>query len=245
MRSQLIVGICCGVLGMVAAGAPVVRAQAGGSIFVTPIPNAPFSGMVRVERTVIQPDGSTLQMWSERKIARDNAGRIHNENRPFVATTVKTVPGATVIHLYDPQNRMTEYLYPKQKTYEAMILRRPPATDTPDDFASPTAAAAPSSEFTHQEDLGYRTIAGLQVHGVRKTQTMSAAESGTGAEVTVTNEYWYSEALRLNLETRHNDPRSGSVTMTVTQIDRHEPSAALFGVPADYSMAGLAKPASK
>jgi hypothetical protein len=39
------------------------------------------------------------------------------------------------------------------------------------------------------------------------TQTLTSAESGTGQEVTVTNEYWYSEALRLNLATKHNDPR--------------------------------------
>jgi hypothetical protein len=244
MRSQLMVGIWCGVVAIVAASTPVVRAQ-GGGIFVTPIPNAPFSGTVRVERTDILPNGNTLQLWSEREIARDNEGRIYNESRPFVPTTTKTVPGAIVIHLYDPQNRMTEYLYPEQKMYRMMILNRPPSTDTPDDFASPTAAAAPPSEFTRREDLGYRTITGLQVHGVRVTQTLTAAESGTGQEVTVTNEYWYSEALRLNLATKHNDPRSGSVAMTVTQIDRGEPGAALFSVPADYTMDGVAKPSGK
>jgi hypothetical protein len=247
MRSRLMVNICRGVLAIVAFCAPAVRAQDDGSIFVTPIPNAPFSGTVRVERTDIQPNGNPVQLWSERKIARDNEGRIYNEFRPFVPTTTKTVPDAIVIHLYDPRNRMTEYLYPEQKTYRMMILNRPPPTDTPGNFASPTAAAAPPSEFTRQEDLGYRTIAGLQVHGVRVTQTLTAAESGTGEEVTVTNEYWYSEALRLNLATKHNDPRSGKscVTMTVTQIERSEPSAALFGVPADYTMAGLAKPPAK
>jgi hypothetical protein len=245
MRSQLMVGIRCGLVAIVAACAPVLRAQAGGGIYVTPIPNAPFSGAVRVERTEIQPNGNTLQLWSERKIARDNQGRIYAEFRPFVPSTTKTVPDATVIHLYDPQNRMTEYLYPEQKTYRMMVVNRPPPTDTPDDFASPAAAAALPSEFTRREDLGYRTIAGLQVHGVRVTQTLTAAESGTGREMMVTNEYWYSEALRLNLATKHNDPRSGSVTMTMTQIDRGEPGAALFGVPADYTMAGSAKPSEK
>lgn len=245
MRLRLMLGICCAVLAIVAAGAPTVRAQAGGGIFVTPIPNAPFSGTVRVERTDIQPNGNTLQLWSERKIARDNEGRIYNEFRPFVPTTAKTVPDAIMIHLYDPHNRMTEYLDPKQKMYRMMILNRPPATDTPEDFASSTAAAAPQSDFTRQEDLGYRTIAGLQVHGVRVTQSLTAAESGTGQKVTVTNEYWYSDVLRLNLATKHNDPRSGSVTLTVTQIDRGEPSATLFGMPADYTMDGLAKPSEK
>jgi hypothetical protein len=245
MRSQLMVGIYCGAVAIVAAAAPAVSAQAGGGIFVTPIPNAPFSGTVRVERTDIQPNGNSTQLWTEQEIARDNEGRIYNEFRPFVPITTKTVSDAVMIHLYDPQNRMTDYLYPDQKTYRMMIVNRPPATDTPDDFASTTAAAAPPSEFTRREDLGYRTITGLQVHGVRVTQTLAAAESGTGQEVTVTNEYWYSEALRLNIATKHNDPRSGSVTMTVTQIDRGEPSATLFGAPAGYTMAGAAKPSGK
>jgi hypothetical protein len=245
MHSRLMVGIFSSVVAVVAAGAPALHAQAGGGIYVTPIPNAPFSGTVRVERKAIQPDGTTLQLWSQREIARDNEGRIYNEFRPFAPAASNTLPPAMVIHLYDPQNRMTEYLYPAQKTYRTMMLSRPPATDTIDDFASPTGAAAPSSDFTRREDLGYKTIAGLQVHGVRVTQTMTSAESGTGQEVTVTNEYWYSEALRLNLATTHNDPRTGTVTMTVTRIDRAEPSPALFGVPADYTMAGQPAPAAQ
>ena len=156
MRSQLVVGICFGLVAILAASAPAGRAQAGGDIFVTPIPNAPFSATVRVERTVTQPNGNTVQLWSEREIARDNLGRIYNEFRPLVPTTTKTVPDPIVIHLYDPLNRMTEYLYPAQKTYQMMILNRPPRTDTPDDFASPAGAAAPASEFTRREDLGYQ-----------------------------------------------------------------------------------------
>jgi hypothetical protein len=244
MRSRLMAGICFGLVAILAASAQEGRAQAGGGIFVTPIPNAPFSATVRVERTDIQPNGNTLQLWSEREIGRDNLGRIYNKFRPFVPTTTKTVPDPAMIYLYDPLNRMAESLNPAQKTYQMMILNRPPRTDTPDDFASPAGAAAPANEFTRREDLGYRTITGLEVHGVRVTQTLTAAESGTGQEVAVTNEYWYSAALRLNVATKHHDPRSGSVTTTMTQFDRAEPSAALFGVPADYTMAGagVAKP---
>jgi hypothetical protein len=231
-------GFCCGVAALLATCATIVQAQ-GGGIFVTPIPNAPFSGTVRVERTNVQPSGHALQLWSQRTIARDKDGRIYNESRPFVPTTISTVPDATVIHLYDPQNRMSEYLYPQRKTYWMRILSRPPSTDTPDDFASSTANAKPASDFTRREDLGNRTMVGLPVHGVRITQTLTAEESGTGQEVTVTNEYWYSEALRMNLMTKHNDPRSGSVVMTVTQVDRSEPGAAFFGVPADYAMASM------
>ena len=224
------------VLAVSAAGA-----QNGNGIFVTPIPNVPFSGTVRVERTSIRPDGSTVQTWSQRLIARDNGGRIYNEYRPFMPMTVSTVPPATSIHLYDPQNRMSESLYPLRKTYEATILNRPPSTDTPDDFASPTSASAQPSDFARREDLGNRTIAGVSTHGVRVSQVLPAAQSGTGRDVVVVNEYWYAEALRLNLLTRHDDPRTGSVTMTVTEINRTEPNAALFGVPSNYTMAAPAR----
>jgi hypothetical protein len=220
---------------------PAAGAQTRGGIYVTPIPGAQFSGIVRVDRVDVQPNGNTLSLWSERQIARDATGRIYNEYRPFAPATVNKVPPVVSIHLYDPQSRMSEYLYPQRKTYQMMILNRPPATDTLDDFASSTAGSAQPSEFTRQEDLGYRTIAGLQAHGVRITQSLPAEQSGTGQEVKLTNEYWYSEVLRLNLMTKHNDPRTGSVTMTVTQIDRAAPSAALFGVPADYQMDGAAR----
>ena len=219
---------------MVVLAAPAAEAQASGGIFVAPIPGAQFSGIVRVERTDAQPNGVTLQFWSERQIARDKAGRIYNEYRSFVPAAANRVSPVTVVHLYDPRSRMSEYLYPQRKTYKMTILNRPPVTDTLDDFASSAAAFAQPSEFTRQEDLGNRMIVGFQAHGVRVTQTLPALQSGTGQEVVVTDEYWYSEALRLNLMTKHDDSRTGSVTTTVVQIDRAEPNPALFGVPAGY-----------
>lgn len=219
--------------------APALGAQVARGIFVTPIPDAPFSGTVQVERSVIQPNGSQLQLISMRVIARDNLGRIHNEMRAMVPASVRTTPALLVVHVYDPQNRMNEYLYPQQKTYRMQMLNRPPATDTIEDFASPSSASQPSSQYTRQEDLGQRTIAGVPANGVRITQTLPPDVSGTNAEVVVTDEYWYSEDLRMNLAVRHNDPRTGSFAATVTAVNRGQPDASLFSVPADYRMAGL------
>ena len=239
MCMQPVRSICSGlVISTAIAAACIAGAQSSGGIYVTPIPGAQFSGTVHVDRTDIQPNGATVQLWSERQIARDSTGRIYNEYRPFVLLGTNRAPLVTSIHIYDPQNRMSEYLYPQRKIYQMTILSRPPATDTPDAFASSTSSSSQPSEFTHQEDLGYRTIAGLQAHGVSITQTLPATQSGTGKDVVVTNEYWYSDALRLNLMTRHTDSRTGNVTMTVTHIDRAEPNPTLFGVPPDYTMSG-------
>jgi len=56
---------------------PSPRASAQ-SFFMTPVPNAPFSGIVNIERTKIRSDGSVLQYNSTREVARDTQGRIHN-----------------------------------------------------------------------------------------------------------------------------------------------------------------------
>lgn len=92
----------------------------------------------------------------------------------------------------------------------------------------------PASEFTKQEDLGMSEMEGVSVHGVRQTQTIPAKTSGTGKDVVVTDEYWYSEELRINMQIKHNDPRMGSVTMTVMGVSREEPSPALFQIPQEY-----------
>jgi hypothetical protein len=54
----------------------------------------------------------------------------------------------------------------------------------------------------------------------------------------ITDEYWYSEDLRINLMIKHNDPRKGGVTMRVTQVNRAEPDTARFEIPEGYSPAG-------
>ena len=52
---------------------------------------------------------------------------------------------------------------------------------------------------------------GFEVHGVRETQTLPA--NGGGKPVVITDEYWYSDYLHINVVMKHIDPRTGSVTM--------------------------------
>ena len=73
------------------------------------------------------------------------------------------------------------------------------------------------------------------MHGVREVQTIPADNGGTVKETLVSDEYWYSDDLRINLVLKHSDPRTGTVTMTVTQIKRTEPDPALFEIPHDYT----------
>jgi hypothetical protein len=216
-----------------------IQAQESRGIFVTPIPNTPFTGSVTVERSSLQAAGTTVTLHSTRTIARDSQGRIYNEVRPLVPAAVLVTQPIVMIHIYDPVTRISSMLYPQQRTFRVSAVNQPPSTDTRQPYASPSANALPQSEFSKEEDLGTRTIAGLPAHGVRETQIIPADASGSGKEILITDDYWYSGDLRINLVVSHNDPRIGRSSTTVTQLTRTEPDASLFGVPADYQPAGI------
>jgi len=213
----------------------VRHASAQVEVFVTPIPNAPFSGVVRVERSLLQPDGSVTNLKSMRDISRDSRGRIHNEARAMVPASSAETPGVISIHLYDPQTRISTTLDPEERTFSTRTINHPPATVPPSvRYGSPTDNGLPQNEFTKEENLGVNDMEGVAVHGVREVQTIPAENK----EIVITDEYWYSEELRINMMIKHSDPRKGTVTMTVVQVVRTEPDPALFEIPQGYKPAG-------
>ena len=215
----------------------VPRLSAQDDVFVTPVPNAPFSGLIQVERSIVRQDGTVDNLRTTRAIGRDSRGRIFNEYRTLVPASSSGAPQVTHILLYDPQTRNSITLFPPQRVYGSTTTRRPPAT-APPVFAS----NGPQNEFTREEDLGVQEIQGVAAHGVRHTQTIPAGSGGVAKDTVVTDEYWYSEDLRINVVLKHNDPRTGSVTLTVTQIERRDPDSSLFLVPDNYTVAGSTLP---
>jgi|SRR5215469_8827828 len=203
------------------------RLSAQDDIFVTPIPNAPFSGVINVERSIAR-QGTVMNLKTVRAIHRDSRGRIYNEYRTLQPASSSETPQVMHVLLYDPQTRTSTTLFPAQHAYRSTTTHRPPAT-TPPVFAS----FGPQNDFTREEDLGGQEMQGLCVHGLRHTQTIRAGCSDK--DVVVSDEYWYSDDLRINLVLKHNDPRTGSVVMTITQVSRAEPDSALFQIPDGYT----------
>jgi hypothetical protein len=134
-------------------------------------------------------------------------------------------------------------IFAQQRKFSSMTVNQPPLTIPPGFFdASPTGDSVPASQFTKKEDLGVQDIEGLPAHGVRETQTIAGENSG---EVELSDEYWYSNDLRINVTIKHSDPRSGAVVMTVTQIDRAEPNPAFFEIPEGYERLGAERVAAR
>jgi hypothetical protein len=235
MRSRLaLTGIVCSAF-LAFAAVPGGIAQRTGGIFITPVPDAPFTGVIRVDRSIVQPDGKVQSLMTTRDTARDSRGRIYNVFRALVPADFAGTPPTIRVHFYDPQTRNYTYLYPDHHLYMTGTVNHPPAAEPADLIASPAGNSAPLNQFTRQQDLGTQSIEGITAHGVRETQTIPG--SSAGGEVVLTDEYWYSDDLHMNVMVKHTDPREGSVTMTLTQATRTDPDPSLFQIPEGYKPA--------
>ena len=239
MRSKVaLAGIFWSVFIILLAAVPGGFAQNTSGIFITPVPDAPFTGVIHVERTIIRPDGQVENLMTIRDVARDSRGRIYNVFRALAPANFPGTPPTVRVHFYDPQSRSYTYLYPRQHTYTTGTVNHPPAAEPADLVASPAGNSTPLNQFTKGEDLGTHPVEGVSAHGVRETQTIPAANSSTGKEIVLTDEYWYSDDLHMNVMVKHSDPRTGSVTVTLTQATRTDPDPSLFQIPEGYKPMG-------
>lgn len=143
-----------------AIAAPGALARAGLDIFVTPVPNVPFSGTIHVERSFVQPNGSVINVKTLRNISRDSQGRIYNESREFVPASITVTPNLITIHLYDPHTRISTMLNPQQRTFWTRTVNRPPPSQPPALlYGSPAGGSLPLNELVREEDLGIHTVA--------------------------------------------------------------------------------------
>jgi hypothetical protein len=199
-------------------------------VFVTPVAGAPFTATVIISSERPMPDGSTESKHTINLIARDSRGRIRNERRPMMPESFKGMPPLIQVHLFDPQTRLNTYYQPSTRIARQTVL---PATPKGPNLTDPGITV---------ENLGGTDLNGVEVQGVRRSHTVPAQASGTGAPVFVEDEYWYSEDLQINLLVHHSDPRSGVQTVAVSDIKREEPAASLFEVPEGYKTVDMTPP---
>jgi hypothetical protein len=213
-------------------------------IYVTPVPNAPFSATVEILSHETLPNGSINTVTTTAHIARSNSGRIYNERRQLVPAIFKGEPRLLSAHIYDPSSRLNVFYMPSQRIARESFFGGPPAPP-PNTVPARTPTNNP---YFKQEAIGTQPLGGLTLTGIRKTHIIPAAMSSTGRDITIVDEYWYSPELSIYMIIKHNDPRTGEQIVAVSDVDRHEPESSVFTIPADYKIvdenppAPLAKP---
>jgi len=213
-----------------------------GGVFITPVPGVPFSAMAEQEMTQVLKDGTSFRRKTAAFIARDFQGRIHNESHEVLPISATRQPTLLSIHIYDPNTRLNTFLDTRTHIARQATLPSPPPTAPPSDWAQRESGENSSSPNAQFVDLGINALDGIEVHGYRRTMTLSTKASGTDQSVVITDEYWYSEELHLNMLASHSDPRTGRLTVSVTHLNRNEPAADLFEVPSGYKLVDTTPP---
>lgn len=206
---------------------PVAFAGMDRAIYISPIPNSPLTAIVEVNQTRIEPDGTRVNVKVIETIARDSHGRMY---RDAWRRDAAGKPMLVTVDLYDPATATYTIVDPLFKTYWVGRLDRQPAIMGDGFFYDPRDDGTPKSQFEHGEDLGLQDLEGLPVHHVREIDPVN----DRAEKKVVTREYWYSDDLRMNLASKLNDPQAVIQTMTVTQLTRKEPEAAIYKTPPGY-----------
>jgi len=212
----------------------------------------PFHAEIVVTRSGSTELMSTLAT-TPRSVARDSQGRVRSERvtgefkHDNGVDAGKTVQGRLIM-ICDPVAQTLTEIDTLNATAK-IIHSRPSALSVPGH--SPGLSAAPphrtfcssrqpSNRGANEsvEDLGDQTIEGIQAHGVRITLRMAGlSTSGESLGSESVRDVWCSDDLSAVLLTVSGNAKSDvKNTIAMQNIQRSEPDAALFQIPADYAI---------
>jgi hypothetical protein len=193
------------------------------------VTGSPFSGTEQRHSLQVLGDGTRIERNDTSQISRDSEGRVRMETVPAGGE------GRAMVTIQDPVAGVTYLLDPTQKTANKMPM--PPkgvgAMPPPPPGSGPVgkATSAPADE-----SLEAQSINGVTAKGTRTTIDIPAGQIGNDRAIQVVNERWYSDDLQMVVKSSNSDPRFGTTTYELTNINRAEPDPTLFRVPSDYAV---------
>ena len=203
------------------------------------VTGAPYTAVGVTETTQALADGTTINRKIQANIFRDGQGRVRRETTlPVIGPLVASGKSNSFVMIHDPVAGTAFILHPDTKIADQLpaphrgkgnrgALRDKFEAHVQQEIANGTVK---------QEDLGTQTINGVAVQGTRYTHTIPAGQIGNDKPITTVTERWYSADLQVVVKNTRTDPRFGSTTYTLTNIQRQEPAATLFTVPSDYAV---------
>jgi hypothetical protein len=208
------------------------------------VKGAPFSATAVSETTETLQDGSVLHRSSQISMYRDSQGRSRHE-ATFSGFGPLTASGGPkkLVMISDPVAGVHIMLDSENKVAHKSAIH---AHGGPDGGANADATFQSRMQEREQKDiaagllkkesLGTQTINGVVAEGTRTTRTIPAGQIGNEKALQIVSERWYSPDLQIVVKSTRTDPRSGTTTYTVSNIQRTEPAATLFTVPADFTI---------
>jgi hypothetical protein len=195
----------------------------------------PYSMVEKTTTVRTLADGTTMRSTHEERKMRDAEGR----TRVDILHEFKNEVTIVITTISDPVTRTRTTLNVRQKmAYTFHLPELKPAAPVDEKKLAELRAAAksrPTPNF-QRENLGQKNVSGIFAEGTRTTRLIPIGMEGNDREIRVVTEQWVSPDLKVIVARSVNDPRSGQITMEVSDLLRGDPDAALFQVPADYKM---------
>ena len=203
------------------------------------VTGAPFTAVAVSESTQSLPDGNNITRKTQTTLYRDSQGRFRKEvSFSEAGLLADSGQPRSFVVIQDPVAQVGYSLEPDQKIARKMSFagRVPRPNGKPTDRMNNRLQKELADGSLKQEDLGTQTINGVMATGTRYTHTIPAGQIGNEKPIVAVSEHWYSNDLQIVVKSTRTDPRFGTTTYTVTNIQRTEPAATLFTVPADYTV---------
>jgi hypothetical protein len=209
------------------------------------VKGAPFSATANSDSTQILRDGTTIHRTTSSALYRDGVGRFRREVTLSGFGPLQTAGNAhTMITIGDPVADVHYLLDPEQKVAHKMTPhnggKRGALSDGKgqgfEQRMQQRMAKEEAAGEIKKESLGAQAINGVNAEGTRITRTIPAAQIGNDKPIQIVFERWYSPDLQIVVKSTRSDPRFGTTTYALTNLQRAEPAAALFTVPSDYTV---------
>ena len=203
------------------------------------VAGAPYSAVSVTETTQTLADGTTIDRKIQANIFRDGQGRVRRETTlPVIGPLVASGKSNSFVMIHDPVAGTAFILHPDTKIADQLPAAgggKRQSGALKDKFEAHIQQEIANGSVK-KEDLGTQTINGVAAQGTRYTHTIPIGQIGNDKPITAVTERWYSADLQVVVKSTRTDPRFGSTTYTVTNIQRQEPAATLFAVPSDYTV---------
>lgn len=203
------------------------------SIFIPPVVNAPFTCTLQTEWARAMPDGGTMTLVNQRRIARETSGRFYQERWVLVPKNGAIESKMSHIQITDPNAHtlytctmglnvceITPYGGATTKVYKPTEFQTGPIPD--------------GTGYVTREALGTGRTLGVDTVGTRITRTINAWAMGNDRPVSMIREFWFAPTLGISLLSKISDPRFGSQTFTISDLTLGDPDPRLFEVPEGF-----------
>ncbi len=229
MRTSLHMGIAIGAVltGAIAlAQTPTPKPTQGitPATLVLPGPGAPLSAETVEERTTKLPDGTSKTDVLTSKVFRDADGRVRIE----MNIDGSNGESAPMIQILDRPDGFMAILVPEQRMAARFAFPKSGDAGFSVSFLGNPLIRVPGKKSMKTENLGKRTIDGIEYEGERVTTTSDEQPSLVGVE-----ERWQARELGLFGLMTSSGPDEQS-NAKLRNVDRRAPDPSLFKIPPDY-----------